>query len=50
VLNEFAAASNDAELREFVRVMQSGTDAERKDAVKAAGEKVWRESGELLAR
>ena len=39
VLKEFAAASTDAELREFIRVMQSGTDAERKAAVEAAGEK-----------
>jgi hypothetical protein len=39
VLKEFAAASTDAELREFVRVMQSGTDAEQKAAVEAAGEK-----------
>ena len=39
VLTEFAAASTDAELREFVRVMQSGTDAERRAAVDAAGAK-----------
>ena len=39
VLKEFAAASTDAELREFVRVMQSGTDAEKNAAVDAAGEK-----------
>jgi hypothetical protein len=39
VLKEFAAASTDAELRDFVRVMQSGTDAEQKAAVDAAGEK-----------
>jgi hypothetical protein len=39
VLREFAAASTDAELREFVRVMQSGTDAEQRAAVEAAGEK-----------
>lgn len=42
VLNEFAAASTDAELREFVRVMQSGTDAEQNAAVEAAGETVWK--------
>jgi hypothetical protein len=36
VLKDFAAASTDAELREFVRVMQSGTDAEKKVAVEAA--------------
>ena len=39
VLKEFAAASTDAELRKFVRVMQSGTEAEQKAAVEAAGEK-----------
>jgi hypothetical protein len=39
VLKEFASASTDAELREFVRVMQSGTEAEQKAAVEAAGEK-----------
>ena len=39
VLKEFATASTDAELREFVRVMQSGTDAQRKAAAEAAGEK-----------
>jgi hypothetical protein len=39
VLKEFAAASTDAELREFVRAMQSGTDAEQNAAVEAAGEK-----------
>jgi hypothetical protein len=39
VLKEFAAASSDSELREFVRAMQSGADGEVKAAVKAAGEK-----------
>jgi hypothetical protein len=39
VLQEFAAASTDAELREFVRVMQSGTEAEQEAAVNAAAEK-----------
>ena len=39
VLEEFAAASTDAELRNFVRVMQSGTDAEQKAIVEAASEK-----------
>jgi hypothetical protein len=39
VLKEFAAASTDAELRDFVRVMQSGTDAEQKAAVEAAADK-----------
>lgn len=37
MLKEFAAVSTDAELRAFVRVMQSGTDAEREAAVEAAG-------------
>lgn len=41
VLKEFAAAATDEDLREFVRVMQSGTDAERKAAVEAAVEKGW---------
>jgi hypothetical protein len=39
VLKEFAAASTDDELREFVRVMQTGTDAAQKAAVDAACEK-----------
>jgi hypothetical protein len=39
VLKEFAAASTDVELREFVRVMQSGTEAEQNAAAEAAGEK-----------
>jgi hypothetical protein len=39
VLKEFAAASSDAELREFVRVLQSGTEAEQKAAVEAAAKK-----------
>ena len=39
LLKAFAAASTDAELREFVRVMQSGTDAEQTAAVEAASEK-----------
>ena len=38
VLKEFVAASTDAELREFVRLI-SGTDAEQKAAVNAASEK-----------
>lgn len=41
VLKKFADASTDAELREFVRVMQTGTDAEQAAAVDAAGEKVF---------
>jgi hypothetical protein len=39
LLKDFADASTDAELREFVRVMQSGTDAQKQAAVDAAGEK-----------
>jgi hypothetical protein len=39
VLQEFADASTDAELREFVRIMQSGTQAEQQAAIEAAGEK-----------
>jgi hypothetical protein len=39
VLAEYAAGATDAELREFVRVMQSGTDAEQEAAVEAAVEK-----------
>ena len=39
VLTEFATAATDAELREFVRVMQSGTDTEQRAAVDAAAEK-----------
>ena len=39
VLKEFAAASTDDELRAFVRVMESGTDAEQRAAVDAACEK-----------
>jgi hypothetical protein len=39
VLKEFAAASTDAELREFVRILQSGTESEQKSAVDAAAEK-----------
>ena len=39
-LNEFVAASTEAELREFVRVMQFGDEAEQYAAVEAAMEKV----------
>jgi len=39
VLKEFAAASTDSELREFVWSMQSGTDAQRQAAVQTATEK-----------
>jgi hypothetical protein len=38
VLKEFAEASTETQLREFVRVMQSGTDAQRQAAVQAAAE------------
>ncbi len=39
VIAEFAAAATDGELREFVRVMQTGTDAQQLVAVEAAGQK-----------
>jgi hypothetical protein len=39
VLKEFAEGATDAELREFVRVMEQGTEAEQRAAVEAAGEK-----------
>jgi hypothetical protein len=42
VLGLFASASSDAELREFVRVMESGTDAQQKAAVDAAADKALR--------
>jgi hypothetical protein len=42
VLTQFAAASSDAELREFVRIMQSGTEAEQRAAVDGAAEKGMR--------
>jgi hypothetical protein len=42
ILEEFAAASTDDELREFVHTMESGTEAEQKAAVDAAGEKALR--------
>ncbi len=41
-LKAFVGASTDAELRDFVRVMQSGTDAQQKAAVDAAGDKGFR--------
>lgn len=40
VLPEFVAASTDAELQDFVRVMQSGTEAEQEAAVRAAIDRV----------
>lgn len=39
VLREFATTCTDDDLREFVRVMQSGTESEQKAAVDAANEK-----------
>ena len=39
VLQPFAAASTDAELRDFVRIMQTGTPAQQQAAVDAAAEK-----------
>jgi hypothetical protein len=39
VLQDFAAASTDAELREFVRIMQSGTESEQEAAVDVAADK-----------
>lgn len=39
VIKQFTDASTDAELREFVRIMQSGTDDQQKAAIDAAGEK-----------
>jgi len=39
VLKGFADGSTDAELREFVRVLQTGTEVEQNAAVEAAGEK-----------
>ncbi len=47
---EFAKASTDAELREFVRVMQSGTDAEQEAAVQAACDKALKEMDADLAQ
>jgi len=38
VLKEFAETSTETQLREFVRAMQSGTDAQRQAAVQAAAE------------
>lgn len=39
VLGQFASASSNDELREFVRVMQSGSEDERRAAVDGAGDK-----------
>jgi hypothetical protein len=41
VLKHFASAATDDELREFVRVMQSGTEVEQNTAVDAAAEKAF---------
>ena len=40
ILGDFAVASTDEELREFVRVMQSGTEAEQRATLEAAAESV----------
>jgi hypothetical protein len=40
-LGLFVSASTDAELRDFVHVMESGTDAEQKAAVEAAADKAF---------
>lgn len=45
VMKEFAAASTDAELREFVRVMEEGSETQREAAVEAACEKGLRARG-----
>ncbi len=42
VSKQFAEASTDAELREFVRVMQTGTEAEQRAAVDAVAEMVFK--------
>ena len=42
LLKDFVGASSDAELAAFVRVLQSGTDAERRAAVDAAADKALR--------
>jgi hypothetical protein len=39
VLKEFAAASTDSELREFVRIMQFGTAVEQNAALETAAQK-----------
>lgn len=43
-LGPYAAAATDDELREFVRVMQSGTEAERQSAASAAENKAMTQS------
>jgi hypothetical protein len=41
ILKEFAAIATDAELRDFVRVMQSGTEAEQRTLIDAIGDKIF---------
>jgi hypothetical protein len=41
LLKEFEATSTDAELREFVRIMETGTIPEQKAAVEAAAKKTF---------
>ena len=48
-LEDFATTATDAELREFVRVMQSGTDTQRKAAVEAALDKVKEDRSHVQA-
>lgn len=45
VLAAFESSCTDAELRDFVRVLQSGTEAEQEVAVQAAGERAVRHLG-----
>jgi len=42
VLKDFTDTSTDGELQDFVRVMQTGTDAARNAAIDAAGDKALR--------
>jgi hypothetical protein len=39
IMNDFVASSSDDEVREFARIMQSGTEAETNAAVAAAEER-----------
>lgn len=48
VMGEFVAGATEDELREFVRVMQLGTEAEQDAAVEAALEKVFRSGSREL--
>jgi hypothetical protein len=45
VRQHFVAASSDAELREFVQVMQNGAEQQQRDAVDAAAEKAFAAMG-----